>query len=384
MNDAEVAILGGGCAGLSLAVALARVSPACRVHVLEERTAYVRDRTWCLWNAEPHPFESCVTHSWNRWRVRLQGESVLRQSDRYAYQHIPADRFYDVALRSIAASSQQQITLGTRVESVVPDGRGFRIETDRGSLQAARVFDSRPQANSSGTQTGGLVQRFSGWHVVTERPCFDSSTVELMDFQPSDIAGRTIFFYTLPFSANEALVEATYLDHPELAAANAEDALAAWLENVTGGTAYQVAFREHGALRMQTARHADRDARSSTCQRIGTAGGRVKASSGYAFLRIQRQSAAIANALAGGVNPPTQLEPRRYEVLDRVFMKALRRDSTAAPGYFLELFRKVPPDALVRFLSECGSPGETIKVAFALPKFPFASAAAASLLGASA
>jgi len=379
MLDADVAILGGGCAGLSLAVALERTVPDLRVHVLEERREYVRDRTWCLWNAEPHPFESCVTHAWNRWRVRAGRESVLRQSTRYAYQHIPADRFYDFALSRIAASRQQQITLGARVYGVTPHQEGFRIETHHGSLQAAWVFDSRPQPNLP--QTGGLVQRFSGWHVRTARPCFDSSTVELMDFQASDVDGRTTFFYTLPFSATEALVEATYLDHPALAPARADDALQEWLDNLTAGSSYDVLFREQGALRMQAGLgdpgpHVDR------YQRIGTAGGRVKASSGYAFLRIQRQSLAIANAVARGFNPPARLEPIRYELLDRVFMAALLRHPEAAPGYFLQLFRNVPPDALVRFLSECGSPRETLQVALALPTLPFAAAAAASLAGA--
>jgi lycopene beta-cyclase len=382
MNDADVAILGGGCAGLSLAVALGQVSPDCKVHVLEERSEYVRDRTWCLWNAEPHPFESCVTHSWNRWRIRCQGESVVRGSNRYSYQHIPADRFYKCALESIAESPQQQITLSTRVHAVAPDGENFRIETDRGSLRAARVFDSRPQAVSVRQQTAGLVQRFSGWHVVTDGPCFNSTTVELMDFQSSADAGRTIFFYTLPFSANEALVEATYLDHPDLAPARAEHALQGWLETILAGAPYKVVFREHGALPMNPASIFAGSERLSRYQRIGTAGGRVKPSSGYAFLRIQRQSRAIANALASGVVPPTQLEPMRYELLDRVFMNALTRNSAAAPSYFLQLFRNVPPDLLVRFLSECGSTSETIRVALALPKLPFTVAAAASLIGA--
>jgi lycopene beta-cyclase len=115
---------------------------------------------------------------------------------------------------------------------------------------------------------------------------------------------------------------------------------------------------------------------------IGTAAGRVKASSGYAFLRIQRQSRAIARALANGLTPPQRLEPVRYHRLDSIFMTALARHPEAAPGYFLQLFRNVPPDALVRFLSECGSAGETLKVALSLPKLSFAAAAAASLAGA--
>lgn len=383
MRDADVAILGGGCAGLSLAAALARTAPACRVHVLEERTDYVRDRTWCLWNTEPHPFESCVTHSWNKWRVRSAGESVLRQSERYAYQHIPADRFYDYALKSIATSTQQLISLGTQVQSFAPDPKGFRIETNQGSLHADWVFDSRPQITLSRPQTSGLIQRFRGWHVVCERACFDSTTVELMDFQRSDVLGRTVFFYTLPFSPHEALVEATYLDDPALAPACADDVLGEWLKNTTSGSSYKVEFREQGALRMEVRGSAERSPCRARYMPIGTAGGRVKASSGYAFLRIQRQSVAIAQALANGLTPPQQLEPVRYELLDRVFMTALARNPEAAPGYFLQLFRNVPPDALVRFLSECGSAAETLKVALSLPKLPFAAAAAASLAGAS-
>jgi lycopene beta-cyclase len=382
MLDVDVAILGGGCAGLSLAVALERTVPGFRVHVLEERTEYVRDRTWCLWNAEPHPFESCVTHSWNKWRIRSAGESVLRHSDRYAYQHIPADRFYESALKSISESTRQEITLGTHVQSVTPDAGGLRIETSQGALRASWVFDSRPQITLSRPQTSGLIQRFSGWHVVSERPCFDATTVELMDFQRSDVPGRTVFFYTLPFSPHEALVEATYLDDPALAPALADKALGEWLENITSGSSYRVQFREQGALRMEAGESANQIPRLSRYMPIGTAGGRVKASSGYAFLRIQRQSLAIAHALANGCAPPNQLEPVRYEMLDKVFMTALSRDPAAAPGYFLQLFRNVPPDALVRFLSECGSVAETIKVALSLPRLPFAAAAAASMAGA--
>ncbi len=384
MLDTDVAILGGGCAGLSLAVALGQRTPGLRVHVLEERTAYVRDRTWCLWNAEPHAFEDCVTHSWNRWRVRSRDRTVLCQSARYFYQHIPADRFYTFARKSIDASCRQQITLGTRVISVVPKASIVHVETDRGSLSAAWVFDSRPQAAITRPQTKGLVQRFSGWHVITERPCFDPTTVELMDFQTSNAAGRTTFFYTLPFSSNEALVEATYLDRPSLVPANANAALCDWLETLTAGSAYRIEFRERGVLPMGPARGIDPDPRHTRHQRIGIAGGRVKASSGYAFLRIQRQSRAIANALAQGRVPPKHFEPGRYRLLDSIFLAALLRRQEAAPDYFLQLFRNVPPDVLVRFLSESGSASETLQVTLALPKLPFAAAAAASMLGAPA
>lgn len=380
--DVDVAILGGGCAGLSLAVALQHAAPGLRVQLLETRAAYVRDRTWSLWNAEAHPFGSCVTHSWDRWRVRYQGEAVLQQSARYRYQHIPSNRFYDFCVQSIHAAAQQEISMDTRVLGIAPADRGFSIETDRGSLRANWVFDSRPQPAATRVQSSGLVQRFTGWHVVTDKPCFDSTTVELMDFQPSTLHGRTIFFYTLPFSSTEALVEATYLDQPSLEPPDADKALSHWLDNLTSGGAYRVQFREQGALPMSSEATLPPTRGPSTYRRIGMAGGRVKASSGYAFLRIQRQSRAIAHALAKGVPPTHRLEPVRYALLDLVFLEALRRNSFKTGGYFLQLFKSVPPDELVGFLSETGSLRETFNVMLALPKYPFAIAAAGSILGA--
>jgi len=352
----DIAILGGGCAGLSLAVALSRAAPHLRVHVLEERTRYVRDRTWCYWNSEPHLFESCVSHFWSRWRVSVDGRSVVRQSSRYRYEHIPADRFYDYAQTCIKNAPNQALTLGARVTSV----SGNRIETEQGSILARHVFDSRPGPRV--LPENALVQRFTGWHVRTHSACFDPSTVDLMDFQPLSAAGRSTFFYVLPFSENEALVEVTYLDSVSLPLADAE----AELERRLGG-GFEILFRESACLPMHSV-HAPPGS-------IGTYGGRVKPSSGYAFLRIQRQSRFLAEALARGAALPSHYEPRFYGALDCVFLEALRNNLSNAPSYFVPLFERVPPDTLVRFLSETGTLAEAIPVVRALPQRPFLEAA---------
>lgn len=310
-----------------------------------------------------------MTHRWDSWRVRHAGVEARQRSHRYSYEYLPADRFYELAMGAMRDAGQT-LSMGIDVKSVRRAGEGCKVETNRGALRSRWVFDSRPRPR--GEVRPMLEQRFAGWHVRTERPCFDASMVDLMDFQPSMEQGRTAFFYVLPFSATEALVEATFLDDPALAPADAEAVLRRHMEQLSGG-AYEVLYRE--AARLPMGEEATREPSRGHIVEIGTRGGRVKASSGYAFLRIQRQSAALADALAKGVDLPKRFEPLSYSVLDSIFLRALKRFPGRAPGYFLALFRQLPPETLVRFLSETASPAEVLRVMLALPKFDFAQAA---------
>ena len=69
LSDADVLIVGAGCAGLSLAWHLVeRGLGGRRLLLVDPRTEYGRDRTWCFWNVVEHPFEDLVTKRWSRWR----------------------------------------------------------------------------------------------------------------------------------------------------------------------------------------------------------------------------------------------------------------------------------------------------------------------------
>ena len=372
--DADVLILGGGCAGLSLATALAQRAPHLRVHILESREGYRRDRTWCYWNTESHPFAAGVTHRWASWRVRHAGSEVRQQSQRYTYDHLPADRFYELATDAIHKAGHM-LSMGVRAGALRSSNNHVEADTNAGVLRARWIFDSRPPA--SDTCKPVLMQLFLGWHVCTAEPCFDASVVELMDFMPHEVNGRTTFFYLLPFSATEALVEATFLDDPSLPQAEADTILRKYLDRIsTGG--YRVLYTEAGAIPMGGSVPHQSHRPHERIVDIGTRGGRVKASSGYAFLRIQRQSAALARALAAERDIPSSFEPALYGVLDSIFLRALKQDSERSPIYFMTLFRRIRSDSLVRFLSESAGPGEALRVMLALPKLEFLKAALSS------
>jgi len=367
--DADVLILGGSCAGLSLAAALSERAPKLHVKTLEGRSHYSRDRTWCFWNTAQHPFSAGVTHRWHSWRVRHAEGEARQHSRRYSYQHLPADHFYELAAEKIYRAGQE-LALGVEVHSVEGKGGACEVETSQGKLRSRWVFDSRnPEV---GEQKSILEQRFISWHVRTERACFDASVVDLMDFQSAGSAVEQHSLYVLPFSATEALVEATFLDHPKLLPADAEAMLCQYMRQLSS-TDYRVLYGEAATLPMgvyRTHRHAQ-----GSVVNIGTRGGRLKASSGYAFQRIQRQSAAFADALAKQAPLPQTFEPRFYSILDQIFLRALQSAPDRVASYFMMMFRKLPPDTLVRFLSETASPGEVLQVMLSLPKSDFLKAA---------
>ena len=174
--DTDVAVLGGGCAGLSLAARLA--GSDVRVTVIEPRSRYDDDRTWSFWRTDGDPFTGCVRARWSRWAVAAQGERVVRTSNCLRYETLSAGAFYAQATDRIAAASNSELRLGTTVTGE-PQARGdgFTIPTDAGECRARTVVDTRPSGG-----VPGFGQYFVGAEIEVDGAAFDPTTVELMDF----------------------------------------------------------------------------------------------------------------------------------------------------------------------------------------------------------
>ena len=61
--------------------------------------------------------------------------------------------------------------------------------------------------------------------------------------------------------------------------------------------------------------------------------------------------------------------------MDRVFLRVMDRHPERVPDFFVRMFRRVPPDALVRFLESEPRPADIFQVMRALPAAPFLAAA---------
>ena len=357
-------ILGAGCAGLSLAYHLLERGVDRSIVLLDPRTSYERDRTWCFFTGRPHPFEALTSHRWSRWRVRDR-RWIERSAPSITYQHLPADTFYQRCLARLG----DRVRLGVEASSVRERANSVEIETSAGPFEARLVLDSRPSRSRAAPGEITLLQHFEGWHVCAERPAFDPSVATLMDFAaPQDHAIH--FVYVLPYSPTEALVEATFFGGAVLDGEGYQRAIERYLRRELGLDHWTVLRRERGVIPMST---ADTPIRASErIYRIGLPGGMAKPSTGYAFQAIQRFSAELAQRLDRDTLPEPP-EPRAWRArsLDAIFLSYLSRYPERAPATFSTLFERVDPAVLVRFLSDDASPADCLRVMSALPLAPF-------------
>ena len=363
IGDYDVAILGGGLAGLSLAVRLAEPRfSGLRVLVAERRAAYQRDRTWSYWTGpRAHPFGAAVAASWDRWEVTAGAQAVIRQADGVRYEAITADRLYDVAQRRIREAPWIDLRLGVQVEASEAAG-AVQVRVDGTGMSAALAFDTRPDPALG---RHGLVQRFLGQEVVTPTPTFDPGVAVLMDFE-ADEAG-VHFTYVLPWSPCHALVEDTWFLLPGTTAPDHRPAIRRYLARRYGVTQYETGFEEEGALPMDPVfRPVVRP--GARLLPLGAPAAAGRPSTGYAFNAIQAQCDAVADALARSVAPgPAARRSGIVRLMDATLLAMLARTPAMAPGLFAGLFERSPAGSLVRFLNDGATARDLVSVGFAMP-----------------
>lgn len=370
---ADYLIAGAGCAGLSLAVHLAqqarRRGRECpRIVLLEPRTTYRRDRTWCGWRFAEHPFAAAVQHRWSRWLVREGERTVVRACARHPYEHVASDAFYALAQEILRAHPQVELRTGTQVEELHARGDEVVAETSAGRVRASLAFDSRPAPQGpGGDDEVELLQHFRGWEVEAGRPVFDPETPVLMDFAVPQENGLH-FLYVLPFTSTRALVESTYISPAPLPEQVYAADIRAYLERRHGLRDPEIVFEERGEIAMTTRPFAPRQA--PRIVNLGLRGGLAKASTGYAFQAIQEFSAALAGALLdrpGAPPEPPAPRPEAAVAMDRVMLAYLRRRPERGPGLFVDLFERLPPELLCRFLTDHARPLDYPRVMLSTP-----------------
>jgi lycopene beta-cyclase len=365
----DFAILGGGAAGLSLALALVRSPLKGRSILIVEKDAKdSNDRTWCFWSDVPTPLDGIAAHVWPR--LHFQSPSVDRTFELYPfrYQMVRGLDFYRCARLEL---DQHAVTFVRGVGEVNDGEESVVIRADGREHESAWAFDSRirPEDVAQSPRFNYLKQHFTGWEIETTVPVFDPQTATLFDLRTPQRGGVT-FFYVLPFSERRALVEYTLFSPGLLPPQEYEAALRAYLRDEYRLADYRILEVERGVIPMTDHPFPRRLGRRVMA--IGTRGGRVKPSTGYAFSRIQRDSARIVDSLVRFEQPfAVPPDPLRFRFHDAVLLEVLAREPELGRSILSGIFGRIPIQSVLRFLDDRSSPLDDLRVITACAPWPF-------------
>ena len=217
-----------------------------------------------------------------------------------------------------------------------------------------------------------LLQHFKGWLIKTERPAFDPAIGTLMDFRTSQAEGAT-FFYVLPFSTTEALVEYTLFSDKILESQVYDAALEQYIRGQLGISSYQILEREFGVIPMTNYKFSSRQ---GNIINMGTAGGQTKASSGYTFQFIQKRSKALVESLVQYGHPfQVTADSRRFHFYDSVLLHILHKRILPGANVFTDLFKKNKASHVFAFLDNETTLADELRIISTLPTLPFTKAA---------
>lgn len=366
-----LAILGGGCAGLSLGLRLADAGmDAPSTLILEKNEKYTNDRTWCFWDEGNPELKECVEHSWSDFQIKNGETGFKRNCAGHPYLMVSAERFYAHAISKISSNQErirllnnQQILKVTKLQN-----QTWRIVTNNDTFTADKIVDTRPHEYAK-NEDSLLWQSFLGHEVETEHELFETNNFVLMDFDTSFTDGLG-FVYILPYSNKRALIEYTVFSEKSLLPMQLEGYIQLALSRNLKGINYKTLRTEYGKLPMGYKNPPSN--LESNYVPAGLFAGSARPSSGYAFQRIQVWAVRCASTFINNqrLSAP-QKDPMILTMMDDIFLNVLKSNPKYAVSIFYNLFLKCKPDATIRFLSDHAKLSDYLSIVLSMPKLLF-------------
>ena len=349
MKEFDYIIVGGGCAGLSLAYEL-------DIHeklknktlaIIEPRSEYKNDKTWSFWKVIPHNFDDCVKKNWEKCSINVPGKTNYLECKSFPYQSIDSGLFYQ------------------KINNRLKENKNIYFFKDTAEINTKNsfIFNSVPSIKKNYLN---LWQHFCGVEIELKNNFFDEGIFNLMDFD-CEQRESVHFFYTLPYSKNKALVETTWLSKMnDNSLKDYDNQISNYIEKNLKIKDYKITYKEIGAIPLFYPLYEKEKNKIN----IGTAGGMTRLSTGYTFLNIQEHSKFIRENIEK-ISTVKKFEiGKKYQFLDDIFLRVLNKHPEKMSYIFFNMF-KVSPKTVIKFLSNKSNFVEDLSVILKMPKWTF-------------
>ncbi len=352
MKEFDYIIIGGGCAGLSLAYEL-------EIHnklkdkmlaIIEPRLEYQKDKTWSFWKTTNHNFDDCIKKSWQNFSINIPNKTNYLKCTSYPYQSIDSGLYYE------------------KINSKLNHNTNIFFFKDLNEINSNNsfIFNSVPSIEKD---YNNLWQHFCGVEIETQKDFFDDEIFNLMDFD-CEQRESVHFFYTLPYSKTKALVETTWLSKMnDNSQKDYDHQIKNYIENHLNLKDYKTTYKEEGAIPLFYPSYKEEKNKIN----IGTAGGMTRLSTGYTFLNIQEHSKYIRENIEN-ISKAKKFEiNKKYQFLDDIFLRVLEKNPEIMPNIFFKMFES-SPKTVIKFLSNKSNNLEDLSIILKMPKWTFVKA----------
>ena len=356
-----VAIVGSGCAGLTLGHHLTETGKG-PIAIIDPSVSRP-DHTWGYWDDGSKDLalaRNLTEATWRKWAIIGPSSKVLLKGDKFIYRAISSSRFEN----HLRATMPTVRHLRESVVSATRQNSSYLLETNEGNyIHANSVFDSRTPS----IPQGALLQHFVGWRICTKKSKLDPNTAILMDFRVPQNSGIH-FMYLLPFGSNNVLIESTVISSQVLPVSWYNHQIKQYLSNIYSITDFNIIKRERGIIPL--ARLYTDDAFGIP---IGMRAGALRASSGYAFSQIQKQITEMVHGDKLDFAKPGCNATEAW--MDQVLLRVLRTTPKRAPELFMNIAKAIDGDTFARFMRGHGDLKGRMRIMSKLPAGLFLKAA---------
>ncbi len=359
MKDCDILIIGAGCSGLSLAYRL--INSSLNVCVIDNMPKENRVRkTWSYWDTYDHPFKPLEKEPNSTLEIKNIYKTILNCQDHH-YASIDSYDFDDYVLKRIDNCLNIETYFETNIKSIKEINEGFDVHLDNKTLKPKYVFDSRPNKTEA-----TMKQTFKGIFVEFEKP-LKRFVPSLMDFTDKN---EFHFFYCLQLGVNQYLFESTYYTPLNKSKSKMTDEINYYIKK-NYNIKYSVIREEYGEIPLTT--NVKLNSKNSRYFNIGIPSGSTRASTGYTFLNIQRQSDEYIKMLKGEefIEYPRTFKSRVLRKMDKLLLMIIKDNPVVSKSIIYRMFSENESNRTIRFLSDIPTFFDILCIIWSMPKLLF-------------